>query len=115
VAHHQVETRILEKNLYTTTWTVHQEWGNEISFYNGWGGAHLCIRDVESALVATLFVVSSVGSPTCGLESSSEVALPVESENVGRSVRDWVGFIGSGVFIPRVIQVLFFVICTCSS
>jgi hypothetical protein len=43
-----------------------------------------------------LFVVSSVGSSTCGLESSSEVALPVELVNVGRSFRVWVGFIGSG-------------------
>jgi hypothetical protein len=75
---------------------------------------------VESALVRTLFVVSSVGSLTCGLESSSEVALPVELENVGRSVRGWVGFIGSGVFNPSfesqmVIQVYVFIIYTCSS
>jgi hypothetical protein len=71
--------------------------------------------DVGSALVTTLFVVSSVGSSTCGLESSSEVALPVELINSGRSVRGWVGFIGSGVFIRRVIQARFFVICICSS
>jgi hypothetical protein len=51
---------------------------------------------VESALVTTLFVVSSVGSSTCGLESSSEVALLVELENVGQSICGWVGFIGSG-------------------
>jgi hypothetical protein len=30
---------------------------------------------VESALVTTLFVVSCVGSSTCGLESCLEVAL----------------------------------------
>jgi hypothetical protein len=48
------------------------------------------MRDVESALVTTLFVVSSVGSSTRGLESSLEAAL----ESVGRSVRGWVGFIG---------------------
>jgi hypothetical protein len=29
----------------------HQERGNEISFYDVWGGAMLYIRDVESALV----------------------------------------------------------------
>jgi hypothetical protein len=51
---------------------------------------------VESALVTNLFVVSSVSSSTCGLESSSEVAFPVELENVDRSVGGWVGFIGSG-------------------
>jgi hypothetical protein len=51
---------------------------------------------VESALVTTLFVVSSVSFSTCGLESSSEVALPVELVNCGRSVRGWVGFICSG-------------------
>jgi hypothetical protein len=45
-------------------------------------------------MVTTLFVVSSVGSSTRGMESSSEVAL----ESAGRSVRDWVGFIGDGVF-----------------
>jgi hypothetical protein len=62
---------------------------------------------VESALV-TLFVVSSVGSSTCGLESSSEVALPVELENVGRSVRGWVGLISTvldrttGIMPPKV-------------
>jgi hypothetical protein len=50
------------------------------------------IRDVESALVTTLFVVSSVGSSTRGLESSLELAL----ESVGRSVLGWIGFIGGG-------------------
>jgi hypothetical protein len=40
---------------------MHQEWGNEISFYNGWGGAHLSINDVESVLATTLFAVYSVG------------------------------------------------------
>jgi hypothetical protein len=47
---------------------------------------------VESALVTTLFVVSSVHSSTRGLESSLEVAL----ESIGRSVLGWVGFIGGG-------------------
>jgi hypothetical protein len=47
---------------------------------------------VESALVTTLFVVSSVGSSTRGLESYLEVAL----ESVARSVCDWVGFNGGG-------------------
>jgi hypothetical protein len=47
---------------------------------------------VESALVTNLFVVSSVGSSTHVLESSSEVAL----ESVGHSVLGWVGFIGGG-------------------
>jgi hypothetical protein len=47
---------------------------------------------VEYALVTTLFVVSSVGSSTRGLESSLEVAL----ESVGRSVLGWVVFIGGG-------------------
>jgi hypothetical protein len=51
---------------------------------------------VESALVTTLFVVSSVGSSTCGLECYSDVTLPVELENVGRSVHGWLGCIGSG-------------------
>jgi hypothetical protein len=46
-------------------------------------------------MVTALFVVSSVGSLTFGLELSSE-ALPVELGNVGRSVHGWVGFIGSG-------------------
>jgi hypothetical protein len=45
---------------------------------------------VDSAMVMNLFVVSSVGSSTRGLESSWEVAL----ESVGRSVLGWVGFIG---------------------
>jgi hypothetical protein len=44
------------------------------------------MRDVESAMVTTLFVVSSVGSSTRGLEWSLEVAL----ESVGRSVLGWV-------------------------
>jgi hypothetical protein len=35
------------------------------------------------------------------LESSLEVALPVELGNIRRSVRGWVVFIGSGVFIPH--------------
>jgi hypothetical protein len=52
------------------------------------------MQDVESAMVSTLFVVSSVGSSTRGLGSSLEVAL----ESVGRSVRSWVGFIGGEVF-----------------
>jgi hypothetical protein len=43
-------------------------------------------------MVTTLFVVSSVGSSTRGLESSLEVAL----ESVGRFVLGWVGFIGGG-------------------
>jgi hypothetical protein len=34
----------------------------------------LRVSDVESALVTSLFVVLSVGSSTCGLESSLEVA-----------------------------------------
>jgi hypothetical protein len=51
---------------------------------------------VESALVTNLFVVSSVGLSTRGLESSSEVAL----ESVGRSVRGCVGFTGGGGFSP---------------
>jgi hypothetical protein len=41
-------------------------------------------------MVTTLFVMSSVGSSTHGLESSLEVAL----ESVGWSVLGWVGFIG---------------------
>jgi hypothetical protein len=40
--------------------------------------AILYIRDVEPALVTALYVVSSAGSSTCGLELSSEVALSVE-------------------------------------
>jgi hypothetical protein len=44
------------------------------------------VRDVESALVSTLFVVFSVGSSKCGPESSSEVALSAELGNVGLSV-----------------------------
>jgi hypothetical protein len=40
------------------------------------------MRGVESAMVTTLFVVSSVGSLTRGLESSLEIAL----ESVGRFV-----------------------------
>jgi hypothetical protein len=48
--------------------------------------------DVESAMVTTLFVVSSVDSSTCELESSLEVAL----ESVGWSVLGWVSFIGGG-------------------
>jgi hypothetical protein len=43
-------------------------------------------------MFTTLFVVSSVGSSTRGLESCLEVAL----ESVGRSVLDWVGLIGGG-------------------
>jgi hypothetical protein len=43
-------------------------------------------------MVTTLFVVSSVGSSTRGLESCLEVAL----ESVGRSVLCLVGFIGGG-------------------
>jgi hypothetical protein len=45
-------------------------------------------------MVTALFVVSSVGSSTRGMESSSEVAL----ESVGRSVLGWVSFVGGGVF-----------------
>jgi hypothetical protein len=45
-------------------------------------------------MVTTLFVVSSVGSSTRGLESSLEVAL----ESVGLSVLGWVGLIGGSVF-----------------
>jgi hypothetical protein len=60
----------------------------------------LYIRHVESALGTALFVVSSVGSSTRGLESSSEVAL----ESVGRSVLGWVGFIGGGVFPVCVVR-----------
>jgi hypothetical protein len=37
VGHHQVETRISEKT--HTLQCGQQEWGNEISFYNGCGGA----------------------------------------------------------------------------
>jgi hypothetical protein len=37
---------------------------------------------VESALVTTLFVVSSEGSSACGLESSSEVVLAAGLVNV---------------------------------
>jgi hypothetical protein len=75
VGHHQVETRISEKTHILQC--GHQEWGNEISFYNVWRGVWLYIRGVESAMVTTLFVVSSVGSSTRGLESSSEIALEV--------------------------------------
>jgi hypothetical protein len=43
---------------------------------------YMYIRDVESAMVTTLFFVSSVGSSTRWLELSLKVAL----ESVGRSV-----------------------------
>jgi hypothetical protein len=36
VGHHQVETGISEKTHILQC--GHQEWGNEISFYNVWGG-----------------------------------------------------------------------------
>jgi hypothetical protein len=77
VGHHQVETRILEKS-YTLQCGLYIKNGGMRSFYNGWGGVHLCICNVESALVMNLFVMSSVGSLTCRLKLSSEVALPVE-------------------------------------
>jgi hypothetical protein len=51
---------------------------------------------VEPALVTTSYVGSSVGSWTFELESSSEVALSVELENIGRSFHGWVGYVGSG-------------------
>jgi hypothetical protein len=38
VGHHQVETRIWEKTRILQC--GHQEWGNEISFYNVWGWCH---------------------------------------------------------------------------
>jgi hypothetical protein len=41
-------------------------------------------------VVTALFVMSSVGSSTRGLESFLEI--------VGRSILGWVGLIGSGVF-----------------
>jgi hypothetical protein len=52
-------------------------------------GRIVAIRDVDSAMFTTLFVVSSVISSTRGLESSLNVAL----ESVGRSVLGRVGFI----------------------
>jgi hypothetical protein len=45
-------------------------------------------------LVTTTFVVSSVVTSACGLVASSVVAILVGVENVGRSVRGWMGFIG---------------------
>jgi hypothetical protein len=45
-------------------------------------------------MVMTLFVASSVGSSTRGLESSLEVGLEI----AGRSVLGWVGFIVDWVF-----------------
>jgi hypothetical protein len=72
------------------------------------------IRDVEYAMVTTLFVMSSVGSSTRGLESSLEDAL----ESVGLTVLGWVGFIGGGGFFflcaSYVVIQLCFVICTCN-
>jgi hypothetical protein len=51
VGHHQVEVRMSEKSHILQC--GHQERGNEISFYNVWGGAKLYTRDVESALVCS--------------------------------------------------------------
>jgi hypothetical protein len=42
--------------------------------------------------ITTSFVVSSVGPSTCGMVASSDVAVLVGVENVGLSVRGWVGF-----------------------
>jgi hypothetical protein len=49
VGHHQVETRISEKTQILQC--GHQEWGNEILFYNVWGGVtfiHLISTSIES-------------------------------------------------------------------
>jgi hypothetical protein len=45
-------------------------------------------------LVTTSFVISTVGTSACGLVASSEVAILVGVENVGRSVGGLVSFIG---------------------
>jgi hypothetical protein len=51
VGHHQVETRILEKAHILQC--GHQEWGNEISFYNVWGGVSngMGVRDHPVVLI----------------------------------------------------------------
>jgi hypothetical protein len=97
VGHHQVETRIFEKT-YTLQCGLYIKSGGTRSRFTVVGEvlSYICIRDVESTLVTTLYVTSSVSSLTCGLESSSEVVLSVELEDVGRSVCSWVGLIGSG-------------------
>jgi hypothetical protein len=58
----------------------------------------VCVRACLRALVTTLYVASSVGSSTCGRAGvvfGSCFIGGITVENVGRSVRGWVGFVCS--------------------